>query len=141
MIQLQKGTLNTVYLTLMEKMSSASNYTLIRLTCQATSKAILLLPRSRAHDARKDTLTIREGSADAPAVGDIMLNTPQFPEGFYDYTIWEQTSASNLDPADSSVIGIIEEGMSYIRDTSTAYQESTYTAYNPTQTDYVYAKD
>jgi hypothetical protein len=73
MIQLQKGTLNTVYLTLTEKMSSASNYTLIRLTCQATSKAILLLPRSRAHDARKDTLTIREGSADTPAVGDIML--------------------------------------------------------------------
>jgi hypothetical protein len=141
MIQLQKGILNTVYLTLTEKMGTASNSTLIRLKCQATSKEIYLLPRSRSHDARKDTLTIREGSADAPAIGDIMLNTPQFPEGFYTYRVWEQTSASNLDPTDASVVGIIEQGMAYIRDGATPYNESTFTSHNPTQTDYVYAKD
>lgn len=70
-----------------------------------------------------------------------MLNTPQFVEGFYTYTVWEQTNATNLDPTDASVIGVIEQGMAYIRDTATAYNESTYTSHNPTQTDYVYAQD
>lgn len=141
MIQLQKNQLNTVYLTLTEKMGTANNHTLIQLRSQATDKVINLLPRSRAHDERKDTITIREGSADAPAVGDIMLNTPQFPEGWYDYTVWEQTSASNLDPNDASVVGIIEQGMAYIRDSATAFGESTYTAYSETENTYVYATD
>lgn len=138
MVQLQKNTLNTFYLTLVEKMQTASNSVLIQLESQATKKTVEFLPRSRSHDARKDSLTVREGSVNNPVAGDILLNTPQFPEGWYSYTVWEQTSATNLDPTDASVIGVIEVGLAYLRDSSVAFGESTYTSYNNTDTGYTF---
>jgi hypothetical protein len=138
MIQLQKNTLNTFYLTLVEKMQTASNSVLIQLESQATKKTVEFLPRSRSHDARKDSLTVREGSVNNPVVGDILLNTPQFPEGWYSYTVWEQTSGTNLDPTDASVIGVIEVGLAYVRDSSVAFGESTYESYNNTDTGYTF---
>ena len=138
MIQLQKNTLNTFYLTLVEKMQTASNSVLIQLESQATKKTVEFLPRSRSHDARKDTIEVREGSVNNPVAGDILLNTPQFPEGWYAYTVWEQTSATNLDPDDSSVLGVIEVGLAYLRDSSVAFGESTYESYNNTDTGYIF---
>ena len=54
------------------------------------------------------------------------------------YTVWEQTSATNLDPTDASVIGVIEVGLAYLRDSSVAFGESTYTSYDNTDTGYTF---
>ena len=119
-------------------MQTASNSVLIQLESQATKNTVEFLPQSRSHDARKDSLTVREGTVNNPVNGDILLNTPQFPEGWYSYTVWEQTSATNLDPDDSSVLGVIEVGLTYLRDSSVAFGESTYESYNNTDTGYIF---
>ena len=54
------------------------------------------------------------------------------------YTVREQTSATNLDPDDSSVLGVIEVGLAYLRDSSVAFGESTYDSYNNTDTGYIF---
>jgi hypothetical protein len=62
-----------------------------------------------------------------------------FPEGFFKYIIYEQTSSSNLDPDDSSVVGELDRGVAFVS-ASTFMQESTYTSYNPSDTNTVYVK-
>jgi|TARA_R100000084_G_C4642987_1_gene144939 hypothetical protein len=41
---------------------------------------------------------------DLPTVGLIKLNPTDFPIGLYNYTVYENTSSSNLDPTDLKVI-------------------------------------
>ena len=60
-----------------------------------------------------------------------------YPMGFYTYNIYEQTSSSNLDPANAT---LIEEGMAYVRDYSGNMEEVTpdFNEYKPTVNQYVY---
>jgi|TARA_R100000081_G_C4751677_1_gene134738 hypothetical protein len=60
-----------------------------------------------------------------------------YPMGFYTYRIYEQTSTTNLDPANAT---LIETGMAYVRDYSGNMEEVTpdFNEYNPTVNQYVY---
>jgi len=60
-----------------------------------------------------------------------------YPMGFYTYNIYEQTSNSNLDPANAT---LLQEGMAYVRDYSGNMEEVTpdFSEYNASTTQYVY---
>ena len=140
MIQFIKGALNTFYLTLQEKISDSDNYLLLELRCQATDEIIYTLPRSHSFDARKDTLTLREGDSNNPTGGDILMNTDKYPAGFWEYRVLEQTSATNLDPNDSSVVGELERGIMNVYESTPVFGVETFTAYSNDEVQYTYQR-
>ena len=56
-------------------------------------------------------------------------------EGFYNFNLYEQTSATNLDPTDSSVKATLYQGLAYIK---SGDAEVSYSSYSTTDTNTVY---
>ena len=58
-------------------------------------------------------------------------------EGFFNVTIYEQTTQSNIDPDNAAVKGIVFQGLAYMRNASS---EVSFTEYSTTDTNTVYVK-
>lgn len=102
---------NTVNVTPFEarKFLSAFTYYLLELTNQATQEKHYAVP-VLTYDNERYT------QFDLPTNSDTLNAVLITESGLYTYKIWGQNSATNLDPADASVVGICEVGPCRVSD-------------------------
>ena len=143
MMQTKKDKAPTVfasnfYLNLFDKMTTVDNGVLMTITSQLTGNSKTFLPTSvvttdKEWDLR---LTIIVSNSDNFSLGILNLGNTDFPLGFYDVTIYENSSAANLDPSGLSVIFTGLLNLSSMDDTRAV----TYTEYttNDSDTESVY---
>ena len=84
---------------------------------------------------RYDKLRITENNTEDKPNGTVKL----FPEGFFKYIVYEQTSSSNLDPTNAAVVGELDRGVAYVS-SNPFMKESTFTEYTTTDTNTIYVK-
>lgn len=102
---------NTVNVTPFEArkfLSAFTNY-LLELTNQATQEKHYAVP-VLTYDNERYT------QFDLPTNSDTLNAVLITESGLYTYKIWGQNSATNLDPADASVVGICEVGSCRVSD-------------------------
>lgn len=116
MIQITKGSTNDVALTLTEKCTLTAPYYLFVFQSDETRDLYKFIAAdTSAHTDRYNLFAIVETSTNPdPLDGEIEL--PLI--GFYKYTIYEQTSPTNLDPANAT--GIVEVGKVQVIDSPAA---------------------
>ena len=102
---------NTVNVTPFEARKFLSAFTdyLLELTNQATQEKHYAVP-VLTYDNERYT------QFDLPTNSDTLNAVLITESGLYTYKIWGQNSASNLDPADASVVGICEVGSCRVSD-------------------------
>jgi hypothetical protein len=126
------------YLNLFDKMTTVDNGVLMTITSQLTGNSKTFLPTSviTTNKERYLRLSIIVSNADNLSLGILNLGTTDFPLGFYDVTIYENSSAANLDPSGLSVIFTGLLNLSSMDDTRAV----TYTEYttNDSDTESVY---
>jgi len=112
MLKLSPNQSNTVYLSLFENSTDAiNNYYLLVLTNLQTRKSKAKVVTKGAVNERVVELSFN-------------LNTGSEPKfttqdvSFYKYDVYEQTSSSNIDITDSSVLGLRETGKAWVGGTS-----------------------
>ena len=88
------------YLNLYDKMTTVDNGVLMTITSQLTGNSKTFLPTSviTTNKDRYLRLTIIVSNSDTLSLGILNLGNTDFPLGFYDVTIYENSSAANLDP-------------------------------------------
>ena len=126
------------YLNLFDKMTTVDNGVLMTITSQLTGNSKTFLPTTTV-TAQKDRyirLTIIISNSDNLSFGILNLGNTDFPLGFYDVTIYENSSAANLDPSGLSVVYTGLLNLSSMDDTRAV----TYTEYttNDSDTESVY---
>lgn len=88
---------------------------LIGYTSQETNKTKYFLPTTltKTYQSRYWEIyyTIKNSSSEAPLTGSIYMGTKEYPYGFYNVKIWQQTSTTNLDPTDGSIVKVIWNGI------------------------------
>ena len=98
MLQLTRGQTNNLYLNLSDvRTNSAGYYYLFGLTNEMTQSTTYVIAVKVSTNDRYDKLQITESDSEDKPNGTVKL----FPEGFFKYIVYEQTSASNLDPISS----------------------------------------
>ena len=112
--------LNTLFVTLSERLSSnkLSNYLLVVLESDqqhTSAKTILTINSSDVTlNERFDKIKITEGGTNTESTnGTIKVSRA----GFWYYKIYEQTSSTNLDVNDSSIVSLLEQGKLTVSDT------------------------
>ena len=136
MLQLKRGQTNNLYVQLADvRTNSTGYYYLFSLTNEMKQAPKYVIAIKVSTNDRYDKLQIIENDTEDKPNGKIKL----FPEGFFKYIIYEQTSASNLDPTDSSVVGELDRGVAYVS-SNPFMKESTYTEYTTTDTNTIYVK-
>lgn len=132
MILINKGSANTVVLTLTEKVTlSAPYYFLFSFTSQTTGATVnFIAADSSLYTDRYNEFTITETTSPTLTNSQCELN----PKGFWNYKIYAQSSNSNLIVANADEL--VEEGIvkvNWSAPTVTTYNTSpdTNTVYNP----------
>lgn len=121
MIKITKGQANTVVLTLTEKSTLTSpDYLFVFKSDQTEVEFIFIAADTSLYPERYNEFTITETANPDPLDGEVELPNTKF----YSYTIYEQNSATNLDP--SQATGIVEVGKVEVFDTA-----STDNTYSP----------
>jgi hypothetical protein len=119
-MQLQKATNNTnIALTLQEKVTLTSPYFLFEFqndTSLVKYYQIFTDISTAGPQRNRANLFDIEVVASGAGAEQIVLGNV----GQYNYTIYEQTSDSNLDPDDGTVAGIVERGRMRLIDTETS---------------------
>ena len=125
MIHLNRGVATDFVVTLKEKQILSSPYFLFNFK-NDTSKIdyYCIIADSSSFKDRYNKFTFTEGT-DSPLVGQLILGQ----SGYYDYYIYEQTSATNLDPDLST--NIVESGKMRLFDAS---DNPSFSSYSPTPT-------
>lgn len=117
-----KNTTNTLYFTLTEKVTLSSPYFLFEITNQVDNTPIYFIATdTSSYTARYNKFSVIEGT-NSPTTGRIICTNV----GQYNYRIWEQSSSTNLDPANASTL--LETGIIKVQGTS-----ATTTVYQPTR--------
>lgn len=129
MFYLTQGQANTVILTLTEKSVLTNPYYLFCITNdQLNSPSYFIASDTSIYKDRYNQFSITEKSNPNPLNGEVSLPIA----GDYHYTVYEQTSATNINPAQSG--GIVETGRLTVTGSSSstpAYTgTTTNTAYN-----------
>jgi len=136
MLQLTRGQTNNLYLNLSDvRTNSTGYYYLFALTNEMTQSTTYVIAVKVSTNDRYDKLQITENNTEDKPNGTVKL----FPEGFFKYIVYEQTSSSNLDPTDSSVVGELDRGVAYVS-SNPFMKESTFTEYTTTDTNTIYVK-
>ena len=110
---------NTCRLTISERLSTnkLDNYLLVVLESDqqhTTSKTILEIDSSNVTlNERFDEIILIEGGTDKETTSGTFKVSPA---GFYYYKIYEQTSSTNLDESDSSIVKLLEQGKMTVTD-------------------------
>lgn len=99
-----KGQANTLVFTLTEKVTLTNPVFLFELASPEGTLIYFLSADTSSYPTRYNRFTITEGT-NSPLNGQIVCTTA----GQYNYRIWEQTSSSNLDPANTTTL--LEEGI------------------------------
>jgi hypothetical protein len=114
LIKIAKDTVNAVYLTLTEKVTLSSPKFLFVFQNDITNVYYYFI----AADTSSYTYRYNKFSIEEKEDGDPLLGEIELPEtGFYNYTIYEQESSTNLDPDNAT--GIVEIGKVLVTDTET----------------------
>jgi len=123
MLLLTKNTTATYYLTLTENVTLTSPYFLFEFTNEFTLTPVYFIAaNTSSYTQRYDSFVITETSGtNILTSGTITLN----PTGQYTYRVWEQTSSSNLNPANATTL--LEIGILKVVGTSDTYYENTVT--------------
>ena len=112
-----KGTNNTVVFTLDERRTLTSPYFLVRMQSRSSQgvKRFILASDLSTSVGRYNQFTITETSGtEVLTSGTVTLS----PEGFWDYAIYEQSSASNLNELASDNLIPLEVGLVQVRGSS-----------------------
>jgi len=120
-ISLNKDSVNQFDLTLTEKTTVSNVVYLFEFKSDQTKERFFcIIEDTSLHPARYNAFTFTEGN-DVPLDGELVLGET----GFYHYTVYEQTSTTNLDPDNTD--GIVELGkMKLIGD-----DQPVYVGYDP----------
>lgn len=125
---INKGQANTLVFTLQELVTLATPYYLFEITNQQNETPIYFIGTDVSlYPNRVNKFVLTEG-VNAPLSGNIICTD----DGLYKYRIWEQTNATNLDPA--NITTLLEVG--YIRVLTTRTAKTVYD--NPTNQTIVY---
>ena len=136
MIQLTRGTTNDIYLNLADVRTNSTGYFyLFGLTNEMTQSTTYVIAVKVSTNDRYDKLRITENNTEDKPNGTVKL----FPEGFFKYIVYEQTSSSNLDPTNAAVVGELDRGVAYVS-SNPFMKESTFTEYTTTDTNTIYVK-
>ena len=94
------------YLNLYDKMTTVDNGVLFTITSQLTGNSKTFLPTvfTTSNKERYTRTAVIVSNADNFSIGILNLGNTDFPLGFYDVTIYENSGASNLNPSGLSVI-------------------------------------
>ena len=100
---------NSIYLNIYDEYDSTDTYrALWTIKSQLTKKTKSFLPSvdyaNKDRYVKMNTVTTYSASSENLTAGIIQLATTDFPLGFYDVTIYENTSNSNLDPSGLKVV-------------------------------------
>jgi hypothetical protein len=144
MIQLIRATslqLKLVYLNLYDKMTNTDYKPLITFTSQLTGNSKTFVPASANYTNKDRFVQLLIYSQQVAAnenllTGSIYLGDTDFPLGFYDAVIYQNTSNTNLDP---SGLTVIWNGLMNVTSNSTTnpVQYTEYTT-NDSDTESVY---
>lgn len=132
MIKITKGQANTVVLTLTEKSTLTNpDYLFVFKNDQTELEYIFIAADTSLYPERYNQFRITETSSTPdPLDGEVELPVLKF----YTYTVYEQNSATNLDPLLAT--GVVEVGKVEVFDTAST--DSTYTP--TTTTNYIYGE-
>ncbi len=110
---------------------------LISIKSQQTEKILNFIPilLVLTNEERYTEMKYRIGSFDLPVIGLIKLGNTDFPFGFYDVTIYQNSTNSNLDPSGLSTK--LYTGLLNLRPVVDTTQYKQYTI-NDSDTDSVY---
>lgn len=116
MIQITKGIANTVVLTLKEKTTLTNpKYLFVFKNDQSNVDSKFIAADISTYPDRYNKFVITEKtSSPNPLTGEVTLSL----DGFYTYTIYEQTSSTNLNPANATKV--VETGKVQVFATATA---------------------
>ena len=136
MLQLKRGATNDIYLNLADVRTNSTGYFyLFGLTNEMTQSTTYVIAVKVSTNDRYDKLRITENNTEDKPNGTVKL----FPEGFFKYIVYEQTSSSNLDPTNAAVVGELDRGVAYVS-SNPFMKESTFTEYTTTDTNTIYVK-
>ena len=146
MIQLSRSnatTSNTFYLNLYDEMTATTYSPLISLTSQLTGKSKVFRPLSIATSTHTDRYVgllfqiLTSSGSENLVSGQVFLGSTDYPLGFYDVVIYQNSSNTNLNPANT--IKTIYTGLANLSPTD-AVEPVDYTEYttNDTDTESVY---
>lgn len=113
----------SAYLTLKEgALILGSNYTnyLLVLVSELGNKIYTVVPAVMSESDRITHLVIGTDTTDE-VNGSTLITTA----GRYTYYVYGQNSATNLDPADASVVGLIEQGLAEVTNSNNLYTSPT----------------
>ena len=128
------------YLNLFDKMTNADYKVLVTVTSQLTGKSKTYLASTNYANKERNliliTLVTASSASENLQTGTIFLGSTDYPLGFYDVTIYQNTSNTNLDPTGLTVI---YTGLMNLSGTSDL-KPVTYTEYttNDSDTESVY---
>ena len=129
---------NYIYLRLTDK-GSATNVVrpLISIKSQQTEKILNFIPSLLVltNEERYTQMSYTIGLLDFPVIGLIIVGNTDYPFGFYDVTIYQNSSNSNLDP--SGLTTKLYTGLLNLKPVVDTTQYKQYTT-NDTDTDSVY---
>ena len=129
---------NYIYLRLNDK-GSATNVLrpLVSIKSQQTEKILNFIPSVVVvtNEERYTQMSYTIGLLDFPVIGLIIVGNTDYPFGFYDVTIYQNSSNSNLDP--SGLTTTLYTGLLNLRPSVDTTQYKQYTT-NDTDTDSVY---
>ncbi len=129
---------NYIYLRLTDK-GSATNVLrpLVSIKSQQTEKILNFIPGVVVvtNEERYTQMSYTIGLLDFPVIGLIIVGNTDYPFGFYDVTIYQNSSNSNLDPSGLSTI--LYTGLLNLKPLVDTTQYKQYTT-NVTDTDSVY---
>ena len=109
MIQLTRSTVNTtqyVYLDIYDKMTNTDYQPLFTFTSQLSDYSFTTISFNTVYTNKERYVRCGFiiGSNFTPALGFITFGNTDLPYGFYDVTVYQNSSSSNLDPTGLSVI-------------------------------------
>jgi hypothetical protein len=102
------ATSNITYINLYDEMTNSTYKPLVKVTSQLTGKEKYFIPTTSY--SNKDryvqliTFVTTTVDNDAPLLGVIFLGSTDYPLGFYDVVIYQNSSNSNLDPSGLTTI-------------------------------------
>ena len=129
---------NYIYLRLSDVgTATGSSRPLVSIKSQQTEKILNFIPTSVVvtNQERYTQMSYTTGVLDFPVIGLIIVGNTDYPFGFYDVTIYQNSSNSNLDPSGLSTI--LYTGLLNLKPLVDTTQYKQYTT-NDTDTDSVY---
>jgi len=119
--------------------STAASF-LLELRSNATNEVLLIASSDAGtittYRPRWVSFGFKAGTAEAQGVAPIYdLSGPKYPEGYYGYTIYAQTTEYNSDP---SGLTVVNSGIAFIQDQDGAFSEANYVSNTDSVEGYTY---